>query len=129
MSGRSPFASRGAFIAASTLTSRFVMSPVCCGSAPPVPVDQAVPLPQTPQLVQVIWPELFPFAVNPELRLWNAKQSISSCGALPPDASEAGLPSLKPLPSPLAVAVGPGWPNAQQYSNFTGELSPEDQQS
>jgi hypothetical protein len=84
------------------------MSPVCCGTAPPVPDDQAVPLPHTPQLVHVILPELLPFAVKPAPRLLKAKQSISLCAALPPAARSAGLPSLKPLPSLLEVPVGPG---------------------
>lgn len=108
MSGRLPRASRGAFMALSMLTLRFVMSPVCCGIWPPLPGDQSVPFSQTPQFVHVIRPELFPFAVNPALRLWNEKQSISSWGALPPDARLAGLPSLNPFPSPFIVAVGPG---------------------
>lgn len=49
------------------------MSPVCCGSLPPLPPDQAAaPLSHSPQFVQVISPELLPFAVKPTLRLWNA---------------------------------------------------------
>ena len=108
MSGRSPWAVRGAFIAFSTVTFRPVMSPVCFGSAPALPADHGVPFPHAPQFVQVILPELFPFDVNPAARLWNEKQSINSWGALPPDWRLAGLPSLKPLPSPFGVAVGPG---------------------
>ena len=116
-------------MARSTLTFRFVMSPVCFGVTPPVPADHGVPLPQTPQFVHVMLPELFPFDVKPEPRLLKAKQLMSLWGALPPEARLAGLPSLNPLPSLLDVPVGPGWPNDQQYSKVTGELSPADQQS